>query len=116
MNVMKKNGKKIRMHRFIMNAKPGQQIDHKDHNGLNNQKSNLRFCNTAENRRNVTPFGKSKYLGVCYLTVNIKKNGKVYSYTYITAQITINKRNKHLGIFETEEDAAKALQNLKFDF
>ncbi len=105
-------GKKIRMHRFIMNAKPGEQIDHIDHNGLNNQKSNLRFCNNTENRRNVTPYGKSKYLGVNHLVVNIKRNGIKRTYSYITAQITINKKNTYLGIFQTEEDAAKAFDEM----
>jgi hypothetical protein len=46
-------GKRIKMHRLIMNAKPGQAVDHKDPNKLNNQRYNLRFCTTRQNNRNV---------------------------------------------------------------
>src|SRR5215211_1823206 len=45
-------GKRIKMHRLIMNAAPGQAIDHRDTNKKNNQKSNLRFCTTTQNNRN----------------------------------------------------------------
>ena len=35
----------IRIHRVIMNCPDSKFIDHKDGNGLNNQKENLRLCN-----------------------------------------------------------------------
>ena len=37
------------MHRLIMNAPDGLEIDHIDHNPLNNQKSNLRLVTHTEN-------------------------------------------------------------------
>src|SRR5690348_9141568 len=43
------------MHRFIMNAVPGQVVDHRDGNTLNNQKSNLRFCTYTQNNVNKIP-------------------------------------------------------------
>ena len=57
-----KKYKSIRMHRDIMMPNHNQEIDHIDHNGLNNQKLNLRICSRAENSRNRTPIGESKYL------------------------------------------------------
>src|ERR1044071_1696611 len=45
-------GKRIRMHRLIMNAPDGVDVDHRDTNKLNNQKSNLRLCTTTQNNRN----------------------------------------------------------------
>jgi hypothetical protein len=42
----------INMHRLIMNAGKGQQVDHKNGNGLDNQRGNLRFCTPLENARN----------------------------------------------------------------
>src|ERR1044071_4759066 len=46
-------GKRIRMHRLIMKAPDGIQIDHRDTDKLNNEKSNLRFCTVTQNNRNV---------------------------------------------------------------
>jgi hypothetical protein len=73
------------------------QIDHIDHNGLNNQRNNLRVCSNGQNQMNKSAIGKSKYLGVTYSC------GK-----YIIAKIQINGRTKYLGIFKTEEEAAMA--------
>ena len=57
---------KILMHRLIMKAKKGQMIDHIDGNGLNNQRSNLRFCTHSQNMANKKGFKNtsSKYKGV----------------------------------------------------
>jgi HNH endonuclease/AP2 domain len=45
-------GKRIRMHRLIMNAPDGVDVDHRDHDKLNNQKSNLRLCTLTQNNQN----------------------------------------------------------------
>jgi hypothetical protein len=47
-------GKRFKMHRLIMNAAPGVEIDHKDRDKLNCQKSNLRICTTTQNNQNGT--------------------------------------------------------------
>src|SRR5260370_24489719 len=41
------------MAREIMSAKPGQQVDHRDGNTLNNQRSNLRLCSHSWNQTNL---------------------------------------------------------------
>lgn len=46
-------GKFYKMHRLVMKAKPGQQIDHINHNELDNRKENLRFCTQTENNRHI---------------------------------------------------------------
>jgi hypothetical protein len=43
---------RIRMHRLIMKPADNMKVDHKNHNGLDNRKDNLRVCTTAENTRN----------------------------------------------------------------
>jgi hypothetical protein len=42
----------ISMHRIIMGAKIGQQIDHTNGNGCDNRKENLRFCTNSQNQQN----------------------------------------------------------------
>ncbi len=95
------NGKhcKVYMHRFILGLTNSKiKVDHKDHNGLNNQRSNIRKCNQSENLKNRTSRknGSSKYLGVG------SSHGKWRSF------IMLNGRYKHLGTFNNEIDAAKA--------
>ncbi|PKL44099.1 MAG: hypothetical protein CVV39_08420 [Planctomycetes bacterium HGW-Planctomycetes-1] len=89
------------MHRQIMNAPAGKIIDHKDRNGLNNTKSNLRLATIAENNRNCKKTTKptsSKYKGV-----TLSKRAKKWQ-----ANICYNGIHKSLGLFDSEEDAAKA--------
>jgi hypothetical protein len=45
-------GKRLRMHRIILNAKK-QQVDHRNRNRLDNRKCNLRLCTLKENNRNI---------------------------------------------------------------
>lgn len=102
--VVRVNGRKsqIIMHRVILNAKDKQIIDHIDGNGLNNQKSNLRFCTQSQNSANKRAWGISKYLGVS-LRRDVHKN---YVYTKWRAYIDIDGRQKNLGLFNSEIDAA----------
>ncbi len=101
------NGKKITLfiHQLVMNSKPGDQVDHKDHNGLNNQKYNLRFCTYSENQQNklkqIFYDGKktlSKYKGVSW-----HRRDKKW-----IAQIVTSHKNNHLGYFVDEIEAAEA--------
>lgn len=46
------NGSKILLHRFLMNPPPDRDVDHKNHNGLDNRKHNLRMCTDSQNRGN----------------------------------------------------------------
>lgn len=87
----------IKMHQLIMK---GKGIDHRDGNGLNNQKSNLRFCTNQENMRNRNPNrnSSSKYKGVGF---DKESNNWV-------AFITVNKIMIKIGRFSIEDEAAKA--------
>lgn len=51
---VRRDGKKALqfMHHLIVQRKDGHQIDHKDRNGLNNSRDNLRLCTHSENMRN----------------------------------------------------------------
>lgn len=65
---------KIVMHRLIMSAQKGQQIDHINRNRLDNRKENLRFCNQSQNMANIIKKNNSssKYKGVYYSKANSK--------------------------------------------
>lgn len=60
--------KQIYLHRFVMKARKGQEVDHKDNNNKsNNLKSNLRFCTRKQNNYNRPKRkGLSKYKGVSW--------------------------------------------------
>jgi len=95
------------MHRQIMGAPSfglaqggqGKVIDHRNREGLDNRKSNLRLATHSQNNCNRKQIqGSSKYRGVNYV-----KNRKKWR-----AAINYNRIYKHLGFFENEEDAARA--------
>jgi hypothetical protein len=90
------------MHRIILNTPINMKVDHEDHNGLNNQRNNIRICTHVQNCRNITASGRSRYLGVDY-ALDRKREHK-----YIRAQITVDKIHLYLGLFRTEEEAARA--------
>jgi len=112
------DGKKtaISMHREIMSVTDRNiNVDHKDGNGLNNQRSNLRVCTNAQNKwnRGASKNSKSKYKGVGvwdYSTkVKLKSGIKIYTYPIkYSAIICVNKVKIFLGFFKSEIEAAEA--------
>ena len=88
------------MHRVIMAALGKTMVDHKNRDGLNNQKNNLRTCTSQENQRNRKPVNNSasRFKGVTRSKCHKKWH----------ARIGINSKNIHLGLFSIEEQAAEA--------
>ena len=116
--VTQMDGKLYQVHRIVTaifnNEDPGPyEIDHKNGDKKNNHPNNLRKATVELNRHNCgkrktnykgeTPI--SKYKGVSYH----KKTGKWQAF------ITINKKQIHLGLFETELEAYKARQDAERD-
>lgn len=87
------------LHHFIMGDE-SPIIDHIDGDGLNNCKSNLRFCNHQCNLMNQR---KQKNRTSIYKGVFKPKN-----YNKFIAMIKINQKSIHLGVFDNEIDAAFA--------
>jgi hypothetical protein len=91
--------RRIYMHRLIMNAPPDKIVDHIDHNGLNNCRSNLRICSFSENLCNRRPSKKtSRYKGVHWC-----KESRIWK-----AVIRFKGKKQNLGQFKNEIDAARA--------
>jgi len=98
--------KRIFMHRQIMNTPDGLICDHMNHDGLDDRRHNCRNCtieqNNANRRKRGTAPGSrapsSQYLGVSWCprrkkwVSHIKHKGKA----------------RNLGLYEVEEDAARA--------
>jgi hypothetical protein len=97
------NGKErqIFMHRQLLGIMDSKALgDHKDNDGLNNTRDNLRISDPSKNNRNRRSWlrATSRFVGVCW-----HKKDKKWQ-----AAIQANGRQKHLGQFNSEEDAARA--------
>lgn len=80
-------GRTVYMHRLVMAAQKGHEIDHINNNSLDNQRENLRFCTSSQNKANMRLRldNKSGYKGINFdkqtgkWRARIKFNGKEYS-------------------------------------
>lgn len=88
------------MHRMILNAKNGDLVDHKNHNGLDNRRSNLRLCCNTKNHMNGQTHrdNQSGYKGVSM----DKRRGN------FRARIKHNGKEVWIGTFTTAKEAALA--------
>lgn len=102
-----KVGRRIKMHQLLSGVKGA---DHRNCNGLDNRRSNLRQATRTQNgrnRRRWTRKTSSQYLGV------FLNRGGVTFYS----SIRVNKKPVHLGTFISEIEAAKAYNEAaKFHF
>jgi hypothetical protein len=89
-------GSMVELHRFIMNAQPGQYVDHISRDTLDNRRANLRICTNAANLRNgrLRPNNTSGVTGVSW------NKGKW------AAEIKVNYQKIYLGRFTSLEEAA----------
>lgn len=90
---------KIRMHRQILGFPPWD-TDHKDHNGLNNKKENLRKCTSSQNRANSFPI-HAGFKGVYYRKAKHSRNE-------YKAVIGYENKHIHIGSFKSACMAARA--------
>lgn len=93
-------GRVIRMHREIVDAQPGELVDHWNHDTLDNRRENLRLCSDTQNCANqkLRVDNTSGYKGVGW-------NSRVRKWR---AQLGMQGHRVHLGLFESPVDAARA--------
>ncbi len=87
--------KRIYLHRLILDAPDGIEVDHINGDHLDNRRSNLRFVTHSQNMQNRT---KARYLR------GVKK---LPSGRY-GARLQLDKKYIHLGVFNTAEGAVQA--------
>lgn len=92
--------KTLLLHRVIANCPDDKIIDHINHNTLDNRKENLRICVNAENCRNMN---KPKH-GVTSVYKGVRK----YRNNKYSVCIKYNKKQIHIGYYDSEIEAAKA--------
>ncbi len=90
----------IYMHRVIFGASSAPTIDHQDTDGLNNRRYNLREASAAQNARNRKTH-RNNSSGAKGVIWN-KARGKWQAY------IRANGNAKHLGLFDSRDEAAAA--------
>ena len=91
----------IMMHRMVMGVEDERLVDHRNHNGLNNLRSNLRIAMWKENcwnKRKPTGVSSSQYKGVMW----DKRRSKWQ------AMIGHNLKKVFIGYFDDETEAARA--------
>jgi hypothetical protein len=96
------HGAHVYLHRLLLNAPADLQVDHINHNGLDNQRSNLRLATASQNQANKLPRLDadltSKYKGVWF-----DHDRKRWA-----SMITVEGRRTVLGRYDSEEMAAAA--------
>jgi len=101
----KEGHKKIYIHRVIMKAPQGVEVDHVNHDTLDNRKENLRLCTHQQNAWNIS-LPKHNTSGV--MGVSWQKNRHKWQ-----AGIKVNNKRIHLGSFTTIDSAAIAYEKAR---
>ena len=98
--VCRQGGREFSMHRILIGAVVGEEVDHRDLDGLNNRRRNLRKATTEQNQRNVGLRADNKS-GVKGVSWNAKD--KIWK-----ASIKVGGKQKYLGSFKEKAKAADA--------
>jgi hypothetical protein len=93
----------VYMHRLLLAVPRGVCVDHINHDGLDNQRANLRVCSKAQNlanaRKRISPRGThSDFKGIIFI-------GRLQKWR---AQISFQKVRRYLGHYSSEVEAARA--------
>ena len=94
------HGIPIYMHRLIMDAPKGVEVDHINGNRLDNRRCNLRLCTHKQNMQNR---GGERNTSSRYKGVHWDKNARKWR-----SMIGVDGKVRHLGYFEIEDEAALA--------
>lgn len=100
----------LMLHRLIMDAPKDKQVDHIEHDTLDNRKCKLRLCSNQENafNRGRPKNNQSGFKGVTYRKqpknmINEREKQKPWE-----AQLQLNGKKIYIGYYKTKEEAAAA--------
>jgi hypothetical protein len=79
---------------------PDCEIDHINHNGLDNRRQNLRVCSGYQNQYNRIKYPTSQYKGIF---ARKRKSGIAY-----VAVVKFNQKRYYAGTYDTPIEAARA--------
>ncbi len=86
------------LHNFILQTPPGYEGEHRDGNGLDNRRKNLRIATRSQNCMNRKGWSMHGYKGVYKISTGVKYG----------ARLQINKKMIQIGCFYSPEEAARA--------
>lgn len=86
------------LHNFILGTAPGFEGEHRDSDGLNNRRGNLRIATRSQNCMNRRGWSKYGYKGIYKIST-----GDRYG-----ARIQVGKKIHQIGCFDSPEEAARA--------
>lgn len=94
------------LHRILMGNPIGFEIDHENHNGLDNRKSNLRIATKAQNVRNrkISKVNTSSFKGVKWVKdknawqVSLEFNGKRFTGGYFDCKVDAAHKYNEMAI------------------
>jgi hypothetical protein len=101
------NYKAVLLHRFLMNTPEHLHVDHKDHNGLNNRRENMRNVDRTTNQLNhrMQSNNTSGYRGVIW-----DKHRGLWQ-----ARVKVKYKNILVGRFATADQANAAIKVYRKD-
>jgi hypothetical protein len=98
----------VQLHRFIVGALPGQYVDHRSGDTLDNRRGNLRVTDARGNATNVTRSSNQARGG--FKGVSWNKHAKKWQATIGVGPVKASGRRAlvYLGLFADPADAARA--------
>ena len=99
------SGAILYMHRLILDAPSGLEVDHRNCDGLDNRRDNLRLATRSQNSANSRKSGWYAGRRTSSIYKGVQKHGQCAGWQ---ARITVDGKLRHLGMFANEVDAARA--------
>lgn len=104
-----KDHKVLFLHRFLLNPKPGEIIDHINRNGLDNRRSNLRIVSASENSVNSKTSSSTGEKNIyfhsnAYQVEIIRHYQRVFIKSYSTLEEAVKGRDEFLKKYNEENN------------